>query len=80
MQGLFMRGKEHHRDIKKLSFAGLIITSADECNAIVIGTIAVYLNIQNIYIPQGMKTSTLFPGLINLLLTLSLMICVIVIF
>ena len=34
MQGLFMRGKEHHLDIKKLSFAGLIITSADECNAI----------------------------------------------
>jgi KUP system potassium uptake protein len=26
MQGLFMRGKEHHLDIKKLSFAGLIIT------------------------------------------------------
>ena len=26
MLGLFMRGKEHHLDIKKLSFAGLIIT------------------------------------------------------
>jgi carbon starvation protein len=40
---------------------------------------AAYLNIKNIYIPQVSEAVTLFPGLINLILTLSIMICVVVI-
>jgi carbon starvation protein len=40
---------------------------------------AAYLNIKNIYIPQIKESSTLVPGLINLVLTISIMICVIVI-
>ena len=40
---------------------------------------AAYLNIKNIYIPQVREAVTLIPGLINLILTLSIMICVVVI-
>jgi hypothetical protein len=40
---------------------------------------AAYLNIKNIYIPQVSEPDTLIPGLINLILTLSIMICVVVI-
>jgi len=40
---------------------------------------AAYLNIKNIYIPQVKEASTLVPGLINLVLTISIMICVLVI-
>lgn len=40
---------------------------------------AAYLNIKNIYIPQVREPDTLIPGLINLILTLSIMICVVVI-
>jgi carbon starvation protein len=41
---------------------------------------AAYLNIKNIYVPQVRESATLVPGLINLILTLSIMICVVVIF
>jgi carbon starvation protein len=41
---------------------------------------AAYLNIKNIYIPQVKETTSMIPGLINLILTLSIMICVAVIF
>jgi len=41
---------------------------------------AAYLNIKNIYIPQVMVSNTLLPGLINLVLTLSIIICVVIIF
>ena len=41
---------------------------------------AAYLNIKNIYIPQVREAATLVPGLINFILTLSIMICVVVIF
>jgi carbon starvation protein len=41
---------------------------------------AAFLNIKNIYIPQVAETTTLVPGLINLLLTVSIIICVIIIF
>ncbi len=41
---------------------------------------AAYLNITNIYIPQVWEPTTLVPGLINLLLTLCIMICVLIIF
>jgi carbon starvation protein len=40
---------------------------------------AAYLNIKNIYIPQVRETTTIVPGLINLILTLSIMICVVII-
>jgi carbon starvation protein len=40
---------------------------------------AAYLNIKNIYIPQVKEASTLVPGLINLVLTISIMIYVLVI-
>jgi carbon starvation protein len=40
---------------------------------------AAYLNIKNIYIPQIHETTTMVPGLINFVLTLSIMICVIII-
>jgi carbon starvation protein len=41
---------------------------------------AAYLNIKNIYIPQSLETSTMVPGMINLILTLSILICVAIIF
>jgi carbon starvation protein len=41
---------------------------------------AAYLNIKNIYIPQAGDRSTMVPGLINLVLTLSIIICVVIIF
>jgi carbon starvation protein len=41
---------------------------------------AAYLNIKNIYIPQVTVSATLVPGLINLVLTMSIMICVVIIF
>ncbi len=41
---------------------------------------AAYLNIRNIYIPQVKESSTMVPGLINLVLTLSVIICVLIIF
>jgi len=41
---------------------------------------AAYLNIRNIYIPQVRVSATLVPGLINLVLTLSIIICVVIIF
>ena len=40
---------------------------------------AAYLNVKNIYLPQVKEPATLVPGLINLILTLSIMICVVVI-
>jgi carbon starvation protein len=40
---------------------------------------AAYLNIKNIYIPQVKETATFIPGLINLILTLSIIICVVII-
>jgi len=42
--------------------------------------VAAYLNIKNIYIPQVTMSATLVPGLINLVLTISIMICVVIIF
>jgi carbon starvation protein len=41
---------------------------------------AAFLNIKNIYIPQSMETSTMVPGLINLILTVTILICVVIIF
>lgn len=41
---------------------------------------AAYLNIKNIYIPQTGEPTTMVPGLINLILTLSILICVFVLF
>ena len=38
-----------------------------------------FLNMKNIYIPQTQNPATIVPGLINLILTLSIMICVVVI-
>jgi carbon starvation protein len=43
-------------------------------------TTAAYLNIKNIYIPQIEETSTRVPGLINFVLTLSIIVCVLIIF
>jgi len=40
---------------------------------------AAFLNIKNIYLPQVRDTSTLVPGVINLILTLSIIISVIII-
>jgi carbon starvation protein len=37
------------------------------------------LNIKNIYLPQAMSDSSRVPGLINLILTLSIMICLVII-
>ena len=41
---------------------------------------AAFLNIKNIYIPQVTETTTRVPGLINLILTISIIICVVIIF
>jgi carbon starvation protein len=41
---------------------------------------AAVLNIKNIYLPQVEEKTTIFPGVINLVLTLSIMICVAIIF
>jgi len=41
---------------------------------------AAYLNIKNIYIPQARDISTRVPGMINLVLTLTIIICVVIIF
>jgi carbon starvation protein len=41
---------------------------------------AAFLNIKNIYIPQVTDKATMVPGLINLVLTVSIIICVIIIF
>jgi len=41
---------------------------------------AAYLNIKNIYIPQVAEKATLVPGLINLILTASIILCVVIIF
>jgi carbon starvation protein len=41
---------------------------------------AAFLNIKNIYIPQARESATLVPGLINLILTISILICVFVLF
>ena len=41
---------------------------------------AAVLNIKNIYLPQVEEKTTIFPGVINLMLTLSIMICVAIIF
>ena len=40
---------------------------------------AAYLNIKNIYIPQVKETATFVPGLVNLILTLSIITCVVII-
>lgn len=40
---------------------------------------AAFLNIKNIYIPQVLETTTIVPGLINLILTVSIIICVVII-
>jgi carbon starvation protein len=40
---------------------------------------AAFLNIRNIYLPQVTVTATLVPGIINLALTISIIICVLVI-
>jgi hypothetical protein len=40
---------------------------------------AAFLNIKNIYIPQVREKLTFVPGLINLILTVSIMICVVII-
>ncbi len=41
---------------------------------------AAYLNIKNIYLPQAGVTETLVPGMINLVLTLCIIVCVFIIF
>jgi carbon starvation protein len=37
------------------------------------------LNIKNIYLPQIQNSATMLPGLINLILTISIIICVLII-
>jgi hypothetical protein len=39
-----------------------------------------YLSIKNIYLPQVDEKTSIVPGIINLVLTLSIMICVVIIF
>jgi carbon starvation protein len=41
---------------------------------------AAFLNIKNIYVPQAREPATMVPGLINLILTVSILICVVIIF
>lgn len=41
--------------------------------------IAAFLNIKNIYIPQARESATMIPGLINLILTVCILICVAII-
>ncbi|HEX2920211.1 MAG TPA: carbon starvation protein A [Bacteroidales bacterium] len=41
---------------------------------------AAYMNIKNIYFPQALNHETMGPGLINLVLTVCIMICVLLIF
>jgi carbon starvation protein len=41
---------------------------------------AAFLNIKNIYIPQARESATMVPGLINLILTVSILICVFILF
>lgn len=41
---------------------------------------AAFLNIKNIYIPQSRESATMVPGLINLILTVAILICVFVLF
>jgi carbon starvation protein len=41
---------------------------------------AAVLNIKNIYLPQVKVAATLVPGMINLILTITIMICVVIIF
>jgi carbon starvation protein len=41
---------------------------------------AAFLNIKNIYLPQVMEPATRVPGLINLVLTMSILLCVVIIF
>jgi len=41
---------------------------------------AALLNIKNIYLPQAGVASTMVPGLINLILTLCILVCVVIIF
>jgi carbon starvation protein len=41
---------------------------------------AAYLNIKNIYFPQARESVTMVPGLINLILTICIVICVVIIF
>jgi carbon starvation protein len=41
---------------------------------------AAFLNIKNIYVPQVEVAETFIPGLINLMLTVAIMICVLIIF
>ena len=41
---------------------------------------AAFLNIKNIYVPQVEVAETFIPGLINLILTVAIMICVVIIF
>jgi carbon starvation protein len=41
---------------------------------------AAFLNVKNIYFPQVMVSATFLPGLINLILTVSIIICVVIIF
>ena len=40
---------------------------------------AAFLNIKNIYIPQARESATMIPGLINLILTVCILICVAII-
>lgn len=41
---------------------------------------AAYLNIKNIYLPQAFQPDTMIAGIINLILTICIMICVVIIF
>jgi carbon starvation protein len=41
---------------------------------------AAFLNVKNIYFPQVRDTATFLPGLINMILTVSIIICVVIIF
>jgi carbon starvation protein len=41
---------------------------------------AAILNIKNIYLPQVMEPSTIVPGMINLILTVCILVCVVIIF
>jgi carbon starvation protein len=61
------RGKYAWVTILPMTFVGVTTLTAG------------FLNMKNIYIPQIQNTGTFVPGLINLILTVSIIICVFII-
>jgi len=61
------RGKYAWVTIVPMTFVGVTTLTAG------------YLNMKNIYIPQLQNNSTFLPGIINLILTISIIICAVII-